>query len=418
MVTYFLPIGILLSGIFLTTGCQNRASEDNRNTGISQSPAHSIIDLERDFKTKEFRLSEIVDSIEYIKLEKTPESLIGGSNLPIYITREFIFVYHKNRVLQFSRNGKFIKQIGRFGKGPGEYQGTRGFALDELSGILYLIGNFNSEIMKYDIRSGAYLGSFPVNPDLGSAMLSRSFKMIDKNSFALLGSPAAQYTPVYELLEIIDNEGSVLSKIKSSLFTGQNAMKRVQFASGQIWAFQNHIRVFEALNDTVYNIENNILVPAFIFNQGKYKGPFDVMTTQYVNQITAHPQFITFWETTRYLFMYFYFDGTKIHLGQFDKLTGEFCRLTGPGGNTIRMYNDIDGGLSFLPRYLVDNVDDEWCQWYEAIDLKEGLTSEYLKNSEAKHPEKKERLRKFMNELSVEDNPVLMIVKLKRADSE
>ena len=216
MKTFF--VLILLSGILLTTGCQNRSGE-NRNQGLSQSPAHTIIDLERDFnKTKEFRLSEIVDDIEYIKLEKTPESLIGGSNLPIYITREFIFVYHKNRVLQFSRNGKYIKQIGRFGKGPGEYQGTRGFVLDEPSGIFYMIGNFNSEIMKYDVRSGAFLGSFPVNPDLGSVMLSRSFKMIDKNSFALLGIPAAQYTPVFELLEIIDNEGSVLSRIKSSLF--------------------------------------------------------------------------------------------------------------------------------------------------------------------------------------------------------
>ena len=70
---------------------------------------------------KEFRLSELVDSIEYVKLETRPECLI--SNGPNVIGKKYILVLNgrPSQVLLFDRTGKFLRPIGKVGKGPGEY---------------------------------------------------------------------------------------------------------------------------------------------------------------------------------------------------------------------------------------------------------------------------------------------------------
>ncbi len=54
--------------------CKNRIIQENKDIMNLQSEAHIIIDITRDFnKKREFKLSEIADDIEYVKLEKTTE---------------------------------------------------------------------------------------------------------------------------------------------------------------------------------------------------------------------------------------------------------------------------------------------------------------------------------------------------------
>ena len=70
---------------------------------------------------KEFRLSEMVDSIKYVKLETRPECLISSASK--VIGEKYIVLLNSQpaQVLLFDRSGKFIRPIGKIGKGPGEY---------------------------------------------------------------------------------------------------------------------------------------------------------------------------------------------------------------------------------------------------------------------------------------------------------
>jgi hypothetical protein len=52
--------------------------------------------------------------------------------------------------------------------------------------------------------------------------------------------------------------------------------------------------------------------------------------------------------------------------------------------------------------------------WIDAIKLKAHVTSETFLNSTPKYPEKKKELEKLANSLKETDNPVLMLVKLKK----
>ena len=102
-------------------------------------------------------------------------------------------------------------------------------------------------------------------------------------------------------------------------------------------------------------------------------------------------------------------------IGLYDKQNDEFF-LVAPSNvdhqiEPTGIKNDIDGGINFMPRYAVN--DTLIVGWFEAFELKMYVASETFKNSTPKYPEKKEELEKLAASLDENDNPVLMLVKLK-----
>ncbi len=82
-----------------------------------------------------------------------------------------------------------------------------------------------------------------------------------------------------------------------------------------------------------------------------------------------------------------------------------------PYYSEIGLINDIDGGLNVYPQQIINN--STIVQWINVIDLKKHVASESFKNTTPKYPEKKKQLIKLANSLTENDNPVLMLVKLK-----
>lgn len=386
----------------------------NKGEGIT------IIDIANDFSNeREFRLSEIAYDIEYIKLEATPDSYVGGG-LSTWLTNdEYVFVYNRNRLLQFSRSGRFIREIGKYGRGPGELTGINGMTLDEKNNKIYIIVRGKKEIVKYDVASGEYLGNFPIKDYSGSPLLQNSFQILENNTFAILSPPFSQYQPDYKLLEIIDDKGNELATKTSFIFSYEDNEKREkgQYSfDNHIWVFNNQPRLFEGLNDTIYNIFENQLVPAYILNLGKLKGPFDVMTNLRPDNIrhTNYFHIGSVWESQSDLYFLCMYD-SKTFVARYSKDQGEFFRLINPYEETNRLLNDLDGGLSLWPIPAFNRTfrENEWIFYIDAFRMKQELTTDFLESSEAIYPEKKEKLINFVDELLIDDNPVLMIIKLK-----
>jgi hypothetical protein len=79
------------------------------------------------------------------------------------------------------------------------------------------------------------------------------------------------------------------------------------------------------------------------------------------------------------------------------------------------IFNDLDGGTKFLPiSYFVKNDREYLCGLLNPLQIKTLITSSEFKNSTPKYPEKKKELEKLANKLKETDNPVLMIVRLKK----
>ncbi|TKG93929.1 6-bladed beta-propeller [Puteibacter caeruleilacunae] len=99
-------------------------------------------------------LSDISDKVEVIKFETNDSCLISN---PIYlkVTSKYVFVTDgMRRVLQFDRNGKFIRQIGHEGRGPQEYQYIGALACDTISQKLYI--SCHKKILCYSF-DGSYI---------------------------------------------------------------------------------------------------------------------------------------------------------------------------------------------------------------------------------------------------------------------
>jgi len=73
--------------------------------------------------------------------------------------------------------------------------------------------------------------------------------------------------------------------------------------------------------------------------------------------------------------------------------------------------NDINGGLSFVPKYYAGNgvVVDIW----QVEDMKELLTGEYFSTIKIKDKQEHQKLIELLQKLDWEDNPVVVLAKLK-----
>ncbi len=74
--------------------------------------------------------------------------------------------------------------------------------------------------------------------------------------------------------------------------------------------------------------------------------------------------------------------------------------------------NDIDGGPNINFKTAKD--ENTVISWINAFELKAHVASDAFKNSTPKYPEKKRELEKLANSLTEQDNPVLMLVSLKK----
>lgn len=99
--------------------------------------------IDPDRVTDDLDLSCILtDSIEIIKLNTSDECLIGEIK-QVSFTDQFIFVsdpYVSQKIFMFDKNGKFVKNIGRQGGGPGEYSIISKFTI---TGDSLLIQDYN-----------------------------------------------------------------------------------------------------------------------------------------------------------------------------------------------------------------------------------------------------------------------------------
>ncbi len=132
----------------------------------SDSGELPVIDVAGNLGTyRQVSMSEFISDVEYIQLETGKESMIASTGQFI-VTDTRIFVESQSQCYAFTREGKFISQIGRKGRGPGEWDGIiYGLSLDEENEIIYIEtypklfeyswdGKFMREIKKPTFGSG------------------------------------------------------------------------------------------------------------------------------------------------------------------------------------------------------------------------------------------------------------------------
>jgi len=166
-----------------------------------------------------------------------------------------------------------------------------------------------------------------------------------------------------------------------------------------------------------------VIQPAYIIDFGKYSLIPEVVI-QRINNLQNYITCSALCEDDQYLYIRFNIglygwgpnnrraDNLKFYWGLYNKATGSFSVLPFNSnlpvyGNEEGMTNDIDGGMRFWPQ-SIDSQGRKIALMSGKV-IRETLTDQWLSNSRASSPEKKEALRQFVKTLTDNDQVVVVV---------
>lgn len=348
---------------------------------------------------KDIPLSEIAESIIYIPLETNPDGLLGYVTKVVF-TSSAIYVSDPNRILKFTPDGKFIRQIGNKGNGPGEYNGVSDFCVAENQSSLF-IGDFgHNGILKFDT-----IGNYQKSIETG--IISSKLKYIEPDKllhyYTQLGIDGN-----HSYIQLTDLEFNPIAKYKNQVLETGNWSIGV----GPVYQYNKLAYYRQNYNDTVYQITADKLVPRGILTIGKYLFPKDFSIGMggdnediekarkpAKDKLTFHSIF----ESDQFMIIKLTqgiartYENPPIIL--YKKKSKEVL-----ASNSSGFVNDIDNGPSFIPKYRIN--DNLYIDYVEALNFKTKILDEAFDSQS-------DNLLKLANSLNENDNPVLMLVKLK-----
>jgi len=377
--------------------------------------------------------SDYFSSIELIPLETKSDCLLifpyNPINAKFLLNDDFIFIKEK-ALYAFDRRGKYLHQIGQVGQGPGDYIIISDYFFDTDKPSIY-INNLSRNILEYDFN-GKYIRSFPVPKPDGTFINYCSYA--SDNLF--VGHQPRNGKNKYSFC-LFDKNGDTVK-----CFPNHHFFERIgggtTFGDGAL----NPVRVDERIylknniSDTIYYLDNLTLHPAYIFGLGQYSVSKETLVNVrenirtevwkkelHIRKLTGTPKYFFYILSVSELFPR---PKTKPFIAPFSSL--EVSRDPTVFGiynieentnvllNTNErlekgIINDLNGGLSFFPQYYIGNnmVADIW----DAEEMKEMLTEEFFATKTIKDPQAHQELKEVLKNLKEDDNPVIVIAKLK-----
>lgn len=258
--------------IFITVNCTHTYNlellyEDEQ--GITHVEIEKILD-NNDLKVAQFNLSEIADSVTYIKLgsiNANGEEKFLRDIRNIVFTDDNIVVNDFTTVLLFDKVGNFIRQIGRRGQGPSEYLWAHGTAVDSNNKKIY-IGNETKTVV-YDFNNN-FINSFPVKEEFNRMQFIGDGKLLINrtNMYGTLKNKLSLIDSIGNDLKAYPNYYNFTSQANMVIMVGESNVNK------NFYATREGILYKEEYNDSIYSFDKDYnLKPAIFLNLGKYTVP-------------------------------------------------------------------------------------------------------------------------------------------------
>ena len=424
---------ILILCILALSGCTNQSKKQSDESEEAAFVLDSTIRIGDAIEKAlpSMKLSEVVDSIVYVPLETK-----------IYLTNgllQYVKPYwcaYPGRL--FDAKGKYVKQIGKLGGGPGEDTSPWGYMVtyDEKRGLFYTQGN---KIIQYD-RNGKFTGvektiQYTSGGMISGGSLTGLAGMVTADSLYMLVSYPDSVYWMNTNLNIVYSERIPLD---SSLHQPDNV--RAQAIQYEFSDYDGHTLFYNFFTDCMYTVTDNGLKVRWKFDMkdlGPDKRAFlnDYITyitgmvkisrqakgdektkkllaenSEYAKLVDNKKRILSAYESERYVVMQWMniiaYEGVrKKHspylLAFLDKTNGNTFAIS------EHLTDDIDGGKPFELRLGVHN--GAMVSWIWPYELKE-----YIAQQKEKGEWVSEKLVAFANGLKEDDNPVLIMAYLKK----
>jgi hypothetical protein len=212
------------------------------------------------FVENKITLAEIAYDIKYIPLDN---SLPIGTIWRLEITANYIYLSTIDaEIMQFDRNGKFVRKIGKRGRGPGEYLNDHYFAVDELTGNIFVNDLYKLKVYSASgvfLKDLTYKGTINLNP--GDIEIYNSLLFFPD----YIKKGDSKFNWVF-----LDTSGNLVSKKENSVPPFQTNAS----IDGCIYRFENKLFYFNIFNDTVFSISNDLTTAGeYLFAQWDHRWP-------------------------------------------------------------------------------------------------------------------------------------------------
>lgn len=341
--------------------------------------------------TIDLPLSYFTEELQIVRLDNREEALVGGW-IRTQVSDNYILVSNNKQTPYklFTRDGKYICNVGAYGQGPNEYLNTYAEQLDEKHNRIYILPWQSDKLLVFDLKG---------NPQPSIPLCLR----VPKGQFRVDGDKAEVTVTVlpFEGWPAVVWTQDFQGKRKSFVPSGH--LKVPRDFSNEV-NMGNNTSAYDVMLTVImpprvdslyhYNAEKNRLEPRFTVQYPTEKLPWHAYA-EYPRHFMGDVSFPVqvserSWSSSKPA--WYIVDKQTLH------------------GNYFRLYNDFLGtkdmgiGPSFSHGYYVDNI--------EPTGLIERLQKE-AKRKDLPAAAKK-RLQELLQSLGEDDNNVIFIAKMKQ----
>jgi hypothetical protein len=362
-------------------------------------------------KKKTVLLSDIVKSINYVRLETREDIVLGTKNVRVTPIDDYLFISQSDQpLIVFDKNGKFIRRIGKMGIGPTEYSNNYSISIDQIGKRIFILNSQRGSILNYSWE-GVYLNEIVNEKPI------LEFEYIGNNLFCgclkidgLLTSSDYNYI-------IFNDKGKTIkgfhfpgnaNRTLHSSYNGRD-LSTVPVINPYFSSSPSGVNINTFQNDSLFTAtKDGEIIPTLTWNLGKYKSPYlfsDMSIAK--TEKEKYIGFISVVETEKYWFMRFSLQGKAYH-SILEKKTKQFYEVE---DNKNPLRNNLDGGPNFWP-FVESYKGKIFAIPIFPTQLKKQLENGALDDSNIKFPDKNRDLKELIKAIDITDNQVIMIVEL------
>ncbi|WP_106831428.1 6-bladed beta-propeller [Parabacteroides pacaensis] len=379
--------------LFLVIGCRHTPKE-----GLVENSSQAVI-IKPDYsKWSVVDISPYLDTIKYVKLEFTDQSMIGEiSKIEAYKDRLYILDMNTSSLFVFTMDGKYLFKIHSVGSGPQEYTQLDFLSIDKEQQNIVLTDLMGYWIMRYDME-----GNF----------LSRQKIPFWVEGVGLLpGKKIALYANYRNNKEYLDKEYNLicidsLNNILKVYYPYDSSWLEnypISVSRGEFYDYQDICNFYSLYNDTIFRLSSKGLQPRYIFdmqgksfNQAYFKKPAD--------------EFVKYMKESKFYYLTNVFETKEIlsftmDYG-FDAWVGYYSKKSGKIINAAYYQNKKQYFM-----HINRGVYDPWFISVVPIEALLTLKENYSHHSSEGIAQKE--ILSLLDTLKEEDNPVLMMYKFK-----
>lgn len=374
-------ISILLL-VLIMCSCQQNEEED-------QDPP-IVLDMTEKYEEISLDLEDLASDIRLVRLETKGNNLMR--HFRGYVGDKCIISFDQEKILLFSAEGDFICIVSNKGKGPNEFNYIDALNVDENEKFLYFHDQQKNNISKYNLRTNSFGENIPLarKTELMSDLLS-----LNDTTLAILSAKGSNNRYLYFLQS---TRGELLDGIRKPQDKGPRAWagSSAYFTESS----DNKLILQPHDSDTVFQVTGSTMKPVVVFHHSSALKKGDVTEGTNSSLIKISKGEVLFSKSA-------YRKKITPTSASYRVIEWEYLMhdITKNETHIVKIHWNFHGIEIEVPYLSTQNGKRFGIQW-NAFAFKELLFKAMNENSIKGN--NLESIRSIYNQISSEDNPVLL----------